>query len=461
MQETKDNANIVSISKKLMIDHIYIFGANYNNYPNQIIDHPHLLCAYPSTGDTKSSKELEQISTFCFPNGFSKLNDISTEQIINDQFVFYIKHSTKNLFSTCVQFTVPNNSTAFFANKQNRCYPFAICIISKHACISYQIQFLTHLIYFLLGKEHPQKRLHKIPLLSNIRGLCHPSLIFDKRYMSVAVCEGMQVPRIFIEQMCIFQEEINDHETITPSRQLLHQTLSTLLSFVSIPNIIKLYTAVLLEKRILFVSKSASKYSSAVIALNSLTNMFCASTIIMPVVPIEYNVLLENPITYIAGSSMSNNNADIIYNLDTEEIYEDTEIPRLPSSIKLRNKLETFFEYQKDNLIIPDKNIRSFLFGDTISPEFIEYIKNLGNDALPICKISELKIAPTCELTDLIQNIFEEHISIRVIDFINSYKQMELFKEGMRSKSETVFYNEFISTQGGSMLVEETPPKFI
>ena len=300
-------ANILLNDNKLF-DHFFIFGGTYQHqspiHEKRNSVSLSLLCAYPSTENKKTPDEIKLISTFCFPDGFCQLNRSSHNSInIIEKFAFFIKESNKKSYVSAVRFSVPKESSAFFANNMNHNYPFCMCMISKNPCISFHIKFMIKLIYVLCGKLSPNQNPQSIPKITNVRGLCYPSLIFDKKYMSIAVCREMKVPQVFFTELLNYQQKkFSLLQNLQPNQFLLYPTIHTLLSFSTLENFVQAYTAVLLERKVLFVSKCVSKYSSAVIAMNSLAGPFNNISFVFPIVPKEFAFLLDSPIPYIACS---------------------------------------------------------------------------------------------------------------------------------------------------------------
>lgn len=451
-----------------MFDHFFIFGKAYECQSNinskNCQDTPSLLCAYPSTENKETQEELKQISTFCFPDGFTKLNpskdDISSIKII-DKFAYFFKESLQKAYVTCVKFSLYNENSVFFVNKMNKHYPFCMCMISKVPCISKHIKFMTKLIYIIFGKLMPHQNLPAIPKISHVCGLCYPSLIFDKSFLSIAVQKGMKAPKIFLRELLYYENQIYTlPKSILPNQYLLYPTMHALLSFLSVEKLVKIYTAVMLERKILFVSKSASKYSSTVIALSSLSSYFNTISLILPIVPKEFAILLDSPVPYIAGSSFYNNNADIIVDLDQNLFITKENDPNLPSQDELIKKLECLAKYEKDSIQIPDKTVKTIFNTEKINPKFMDFVENIDDNTYPICQIEDLKILVNSGITDLVKIVFDGHIIPRLASFGESLKKLNYQVEPtdiMKNNysSDLNFYHDFFSTQCGSFLYDK------
>lgn len=452
-----------------MFDHLLIFGQSFQSKPttdNKTNNNysPSLLCAYPSTINKKTPEELKQIKTFCFPDGFSELKSDENEKLksikIIDKFTFFFKElNQKKNYVACVEFSLYNESLSFFVNRMNKHFPFCMCMISKKPFISEHIRFMIQLIYILFGKSQPHKSLPPIPKYSNVNGLCYPSLIFDKNFMSVAVQKGIKVPKIFMKEILYYEHQKT--ENLTPALSLLYPTIHTLLSFLSLEKLVKLYTAVLLERKILFVSKKASKYSSSVIALSSLSSCFNTITLFLPIVPKKFAVLLDSPIPYIAGSSFYNNNADIVVDLDKDLFITKEEDPSLPSQDELIKKLSFLIDYEKKSITIPQKTIETFFnLERKSSRDFLEFVEKIDDYTYPISNTEDLKVVVNSETTDLIKVLFDGHVFPRLANFAKCIKKSNFLDETndkmKKSYSKDInFYHDFFSTQCGLSLFDK------
>ncbi|OHT10382.1 hypothetical protein TRFO_20336 [Tritrichomonas foetus] len=437
-----------------MFDRFFIFGGSYDQ--NSISQSPSLLVAYPSTGNQETNEELNQIAKFCYPNGFSKLSPSRSPSnaLITEKFVFFLKKGGQRTYGCCIHFNVPEGKCPFFANNLNRNYPFCFCFISKVPCISLHIRFAVNLVHVLLGLSQPHQNVPKFST-SSVRGLCYSDLTLDKNCMAIAVRKGMRAPKCLIGELLYYQNL--KCQTVSASQSLLYPTIHTLFSYLSVPNIILIYTAVLLERKVLLVSKSISKYSSAAIALTALCEPFNSVPVVIPVVPPEFSVLLDSPIPYIAGSSEYSNNADIVIDLDTGVVHENSEIPKLPAQVGLLKNLNSLIEYEKENIIVPPKKIKSFLGKEQQNPQFTKLVKSISDEAFPICKLDTLKMAFKCQTTDMIKLLFDGHFLPQLLAVATSMNGVKDINKNLNKtilicvkSCDKIFFEEFASTQGGS-----------
>ena len=459
MASSSNNCNFGSTK---MFDRFFIFVHDFD--PVESNNEPSLLCAYPSTENQVSSNELKQISKFCFPNGFCSVTNKNNNNVILDRFVFYMRLSNQKIYGCCVQFMVNSNSLPFFANTINRNYPFCICLLSRYPCISSHIRFLMKLTRILIGICKSKLDYIKITASWNVQGFCYPSMTFDKKYMSFAIKSGMRVPSYLVKELLQYQNcsyEKYVFNKLSEQQYLLYPTIHSLFSNLSIENIVLVYTAVLLERKVLIVSKDVEKYSSVVIAMNALCYPFLKALIVIPVVPPDYCTLLESPFPYIAGSSKYCSNADVIADLDNGIVLDNSNTPQILSHQKLCNKLSSLLEYEKETILIPRKKIKSFFGKEQINFQYLKFVANLHNESYPIAKLSKLKYAILSESADLINMVLLGHFFpyLSIISTLfnqqnlkkNFLNQTEVFQN--MSDVDKCFFEELFSTQHGNSLL--------
>lgn len=453
--------------KVKLFEQLFIFGAPPHLTQNPT---PTLLVTFPSTKTSShvntnlSNILIEQLKDLCFPAGFQPYfqhtfsSKPDRSNIISDVFAFYISNSANELhFGICVQFHATDANSPFFSTPFSRKYPFSLCFISKTPHLSSHFQFAACLALLLCRIEKPVWHFesNRTIALLPIHGFCHDSLQLDKNYPAVAVLKGFQVPRCFYEQVsllysietkpipkqriipaislsdCIF---LNLPFHLTNVQCLAYPTLQFLFSYLSPSIIVLIYNSILLEQRVLFVSKNLQLVSFSIIASTLLIHPFITQASVMPIVPEKecFRELLESPAPYIAGSPQPHPNADLIINLDENSfLFQNTTdqsssnsvnsyqsdatnlvfpngMPKLPKFATLVQKLEMYLKDNEKVILAPPKETKSFFGISTHNPQYDNFFKNANIYTFPSTfgEFTHLKYVFTPFIVDEILNIF-------------------------------------------------------
>ena len=480
--------NLISKESFKMFDQFYIFGAPPDsNFPLRIT----LLTTYPSTTNSnlQSDEVIEQLKLLCFPSGFNKLKrDKNVEpKVLLNEFLFYLSGSNLDkTFGICVQFCVTERKSAFFATRYSRHYPFCLCFLSKAPYLSSHFQFASYLALVLCGKQVPIRSVfqeRRLPL--PIKGFCHESLTLDKNFPAVAVFKGFSMPKIIFEYLTYFhslKENENDiSSSIVPiqlsseislcipfhlsrTQCLAYPTFQMLFSALSPSNIVKIYTAMLLERKILFISNDLQLASFSVIAAISLISPFITQATVFPMIPNTQNFqeILQSPFPYIAGSTKPHENAEVIVNLDTGTIHLDSPLPNLPRCNELVNKLETILKSGEKSILVPPQELRSFFGYTSPNPDYPRFMESANVYVFPSIfnMYSQVKYIFTPFVVEDILSLFNGILAPRLTDLLRSCFVTDTTDESspitimnkellmcLVPPNEVAFYNSFISTQ--------------
>ena len=429
---------IQEICKSLhMFEQFLIIGVP----PKSETPKPQILAMYPSTQYPQSDKDLDNLISFCFPGKLSKASDAS---ILAEEFVFYMHNEKKERsYGVCVHVRPPVDSPPFFADRTNRDWPFCLCLLTRQPFFCAHFQFLSYLAMALCGKvQCSLKRMERTPV--SVKGFCHRTLSLDKTSPALAVWPKTRAPPLLIDSLvhyhafpvtpqlspfvdnslCATMPIVAPlHLSIT--QNVSFPTLDVLFSFVDLETIVQLYTAMLLERRILFISESPMKASLSVMALTSLMNPFHSSALIMPVVPGSgyFATLLDSPIPYIAGCSQATLNADITVDIDTGVVTTMNQIPELPRAQELLKKLKHLLDDNSSHIAVPPMEQRSFFGRIDRNPEFDKFIKSTNPFNIPQQFLlgHPQKYIFTTELVDSIRTVFAVHIPVVLIEKMKSY----------------------------------------
>ncbi|OHT16496.1 hypothetical protein TRFO_41804 [Tritrichomonas foetus] len=492
-----------------MFEQFYIFGAPPDSsFPLR----PTLLTTYPSTshGPAQSNEVIEQLKMFCFPSGFKSIKsqnhshnlnlnsnsrynsnnsttDKEDEKVLLNEFVFYMSSScTNKTYGICVQFRVTNSKSAYFATHYSRKYPFCLCFLSKTPFLSSHFQFASYLALILCGIEKPT-RAHvnekRAPL--PIKGFCHESLQLDKNFPAIAVFKGFSVPRIIFDELTFFHsikvstDDISSSiEPIVLSNDMLlcipfhfsstkclaYPTFHSFFSVLTPAQIVQIYTAILLEQRILFISNDLQLASFSVIASTSLISPFVTQASVMPIIPSNdaFQEILQSPIPYIAGSTKSHENADVIINLDDGTINMKSPLPALPKANDLIHKLELLMNASERSILVPSKEIKSFFGHVSKNPEYDKFMDSINVYVFPkvFTKYSPVKYIFTPFLIEDILLLFSGILAPKLTDLLSSCFVTDTTDESspitimnrelllcLVPQNEVKFYSMFTATQ--------------
>lgn len=468
---------IQNVSKSLhMFEQFFIVGVP----PQSTSTKPEILAMYPSTQYPQSDQDFENLISLCFP---AKLESSQASTTLIEEFVFYLHNEKKErTYGICVHMHALPNATPFFADRTNRNWPFCLCLLTRQPFFCSHFQFLSYLSLALSGKVQcslKAKDREPVP----VKGFCHKSLTLDRTSPAIAVWPKTHAPQLLIDSLTHYHSfPVTQQETpfidnllcstmpiIVPlhlslTQNLSFPTLDVLFSCVDLDMIVQLYTSMLLERRVLFVSSSPTKSSMAVIALASLLNPFHSSALILPVISASgaFATLLDSPVPYIAGSSQPAANADITVNLDTAVVTIANQIPELPRRHELVKKLKLLIDNRSNDIAVPPMEKRSFFGRIDRNPEFDAFINSTNPFNLPRVFLMERPqtFIFTTDLVDAIRTVFAVHIPLVLVEKMKSYYVRDATEKdkviavlnvplflSQFSGTEANFYNQFSGTQ--------------
>ena len=478
---------LIKIEK--MFDQFYIFGAAPDDsQPKK----PTLLVSYPSTSDKYSSNDgmLKHLKSFCFPNGFRELSKKKSDNILLSEFVFYFSNeATDKTFGICVQFQIPDNVSPFFASNLSKKYPFCLCFLTKVPYLSSHFQFASYLALMLCGDQQSFKAslssnpLKKPRLPLPVHGFCNKALTMDKNYPSVAVIKGFHVPKLLYDELSFFHSLEVNHEKgssipiplsadmslylpshFTRNKCLAYPTFHAFFSALTPETIITIYTALLLEQRILFVSKDKQLASFSVIASTSLIAPFSTQANVMPILPCskKFQNILQSPVPYVIGSTKENNDVDVIVFLDKNTISLQSPLPTLPGASALAEKLENLLNDSAESILVPPKENKSFFGHRTHNPSYDKFMNSTNVYVYPtvFTKYIPIKYILTPFVIEDILSLFADFLAPSLTDSISSCfvtdttdpeNPITVFNKDLLLSiipdNEKEFYSAFLSTQ--------------
>ncbi|KAH0790371.1 uDENN domain containing protein [Histomonas meleagridis] len=405
---------------------------------------PSILSIFPSTQNYKKEEEFDKIIDFCFPCGFQgTLHEFNDSQFIFNEFPFFLCCSDgKKTYGACIQFYLPQNTNAYFATNNNRRSPFCLCLLSRHPFFSSHFQFLTYLTYVLCGKEKiptAKTRREMLPL----KGFCHSSLTLDERSPVVAVYPGIHTPLGIVDILISYYKKTIPNQNVpfsdplstdfpliipnhlSPNNCMKMISLDVLFSSLPVNSIVYLYTSVLLEQKIVFVSNDPHKFSLCTIALSSLVWPFEPLTAVLPVLPHNFLSFLEAPTPYIIGLDKSYiksaSSADVVVDLDQKLITIQERIPELPGASELITEITSILKDRAQEITPPCPHVCTF-FALKRNPEYDRFISKCDKFIFPEKYLSmhPQKYIFTSSVVESIGDIFSTHISIPINNYIIS-----------------------------------------
>lgn len=416
---------------------------------------PRILLKFPATGISRTQQEYEQICQFCFPNGAKSVASTKTKGIIQTAFPFFLNNMTQTIYGYCVIMVPPKSQRPFFSSNYSSEFPFAICLLSKTKLLAPCAEFVTFLAHYVSAKE---KLLDLPPYESktpSVHGFCIESLRLDEQFPQFAVAEGIRVPKPFHDLLDFFYSidpsntpqiklsknfTLNWPTTHTDEQCLAYPTLIFLLTHLSTMNIVKLYTALLLDYHILVYSKFPERFSNCVVAASILVKPFLSTTTIMPILPISFNEVLGQPTPYLYGMGQKFD-VDVIVDLDKNEIISE-ELPILPGSDEIARKLALVIEAsshgQSSNLVLPTAMNKLDPPKITPSPFLVDSVLSVFTNHLPPRLSAELQPYFVTDKSE------DEAITVLNTDlFLSSCKPNE--RPFYEAFSHTLAFEEFLN----------------
>ncbi|EAY11417.1 uDENN domain containing protein [Trichomonas vaginalis G3] len=421
-------------------------GGDYN---------PRIILKFPSTGIQRTPQEYEQICQFCFPNGLKYATSSKSRGFIQSAFPFFLNNSSQTIYGFCVVFIPPKSHIPFFASKFSTTFPFAFCILSKAKLISPMAEFVTFLANYSCAKE----RAYELPgyhsLTPTSHGTCPEPLRLSEEFPQIAILEGIKIPKFFHTLLdyyysidCFNVPPIKLSKNFTlqwPSPQsedqcLAYPTLPCLLTHLSTVNIVKLYTALLLDYHILIYSKYPERYSNCVIAASMLVKPFMSITTIMPVLPLSFNEVLGTPTPFIYGMGQKFD-VDVIVDVDKNEIISQ-ELPVLPGTEDIARKLNLVIEAastgETSPLVLSTAMSKLDPPKYNASPFLVDSILSIFTNHLPPRLSSELQPFFVTDKSE------ENPVTVLNTDlFLSSCKSIE--RPFYESFSHTLAFEEFLN----------------
>lgn len=420
-----------------MFEQFFIIGAppEYEGIPK-----PSILVSYPTqTQHSRQVEEVDLITSFCFPIGFPKVPPAHKNKAIINEYMFCLVEGSSKVYGIAVVFNASERS--FFASEKSCDYPFALCMLTSTPFLTSHFEFLTYMALLLSFHIKPFPHTSsKDVMTSFFKAHMPPGLVKDEENPSLAVLSGIKGTKEIVEELDFYYSlptsldaaNLQTGQTypiiklsskmnlaipihFPEEENLAHASFNVLFSVLTIDQILKIYTAVLCEEHVVFVSEKMNRMTMCIMGIISLLKGFDPiATIILPVLPYQERFLdfFDSPCPYIVGTTIPNNRYDILINLDKKTITEKVKCPQLPYYNDLKAKIESIFKREVDTIKVPPKRIAN-QNGEMIpNPEYMRFYVECDPYLSPyhfttLIDTTYLMPTPIC---DEILNVFANHL---------------------------------------------------
>jgi len=354
------------------LEHFLIIGPNESN-------NPEILCIYPSKSDNISLLDLKIAISFCYP----EKNEIISEK---HNFVFRLLIDSIPFYGVCLKFRINRLFPPFFASEKNDGW-YCFCIITKHPDFDAHMQFLTFLERFiydfrlsLIQTKYESESANTIlPFINTYGILSLPSIKPSKKFFrQIQLFSKVAIMRtIHIDYRVTSNDTIHFHKWDSDIRICAKSTFNIFFSCLSTKNIVFLYSILLNEQSVVFVSSNILKYSMCTIASRLLLSPFVPSYTLLPVLPnhLSFSGILDSPTPILCGMSLdcyqSKTINHCIVNLDNNSIIHRQGAAYIPRSKDLEKSIKTILESGTNNESI---NKLMSLFSKHIYIDLVQHI---------------------------------------------------------------------------------------
>ena len=422
---------------KKMFDQFFIVGAppQFNFQPR-----PTILVSYPTHAqNSRREEEMDLITSFCFPTGLPKFPPtINKNRVIINEYTFSLAEGVNRIYGICV--LMKGTPKSFFISEKSQHYPFCLCFLTSTPFLTAHFQFLTYLAFRLTGRVKPSPHLNETDIIPSFyEAHIPPGLVKDEEFPSVAIFSGMKATQMFVEELNFYMSLPTNllaaglqHGEVYPTihlsnllplslplhfseeQNIAHATFHAIFSCLSVENIVKIFTAILCEEHVLFISENIHKLTLIVQGFVSMISPFEAmATMVLPIIPNEPRFLefLESPCPYIVGVASPNKDFELLVNIDTNTLVEKLKIPALPKADVLIDAINKILTDSKDLITPPPK----YEMVDGVrkkTKEFTDFFMTGDNYLFPLSYLvtTDVKLLLTSKICDDILSTISNHL---------------------------------------------------
>ncbi|EAY10649.1 hypothetical protein TVAG_157260 [Trichomonas vaginalis G3] len=380
-------------NKEDIFEHLLLIGV-----PPDEISQPRfkILCLFPYYPLKIEPSEYESIIDFAFPAGLKKCEPYSQHHsAIIDEFAFAFKKEGNLQYGLCVQFKVPSDVDPFFVSETNRCYPFCLLMMTRDMSFTSHFRFLTCLVKNFIGWEAIYREFEFMkdftpfkveiqegdePIFLESMGRVSSFARYGKMHITKDFARAATAYRSIIRGKQYIQCKFSDSTEIFIPPNVEHESsayllglaaLDSLFSHLSTYNIVKLFTAVVLEHIIIVITDKPSLASNCILALRSLVHPLKILSPISPILPAKpkYEAILGCPSPIICGV-LKNPNLDLsetcdekcIVDIDNGSVIDD-ELDVLgqilPRADAIKEDIERILAANHNLIEVPPRHIYS------------------------------------------------------------------------------------------------------
>jgi hypothetical protein len=365
---------------------------------------PTILLVYPASPLILEPDEFRQVPSFCFPYGLQITDD---RHLVLDLFVFEITSARQNLshvYGVCTIISLANARDFFFFNSASKVYPTCICYLTTSPMFTPIFQYSIFLAKWISGAE-PSPVIHndcptEASRFESVALL--PGMVLAGQAMRT---DGYLIPRVFIVEVAYMRSLLaqplqstgvklakSDSLNIPPRemspRAIPYIALDALFSCLSIANIVRAVSALLLERHIIVVSRCVNALTMSVLCLKELCkpfNLRCTFLPILPETP-EFVSFLDSPVPYILGILRHGQRIAVagyvvVVDLDADTITDTDKSPLLPGGAGLIDRLKALIDHNRADVLMPPRPARGEAAGSKgerqvrIRREWAEFVR--------------------------------------------------------------------------------------
>jgi hypothetical protein len=279
---------------------------------------------------------------------------------------------------------------AFFYGSASKRYPTCFCLLTTVPVFAPVFQNCFFLALWVGGKDTaPVIHGHLVEEPDPSAVTMIPGLVLAGAAFRA---DGFRVPRTFVAELAWTRslrcpasgdalERLSRTNVMTIPTQprarfsSLYIGLDILFSRLSVPNVVRAVSVLLLERHVIVASASLFELSLCCICLRRLCKPFASRCIFLPILPRRFITVLESPVPFVCGIVRRKRPVTApayvtLIDLDSDSIIEEDPAPLLPDAERLIEKLTSPFEFNARQIVIP-KPPRGFRRDDAARREFI------------------------------------------------------------------------------------------
>lgn len=411
---------------------------------------PSVLAMFPSRPVKFTDKEVRDIISFCYPQGFKQISSSTLRNNRNQEcasnilngFVFYLQ-SEERMYGVVLHIRVPPESQTFISDKFDRSYPFCLCVISKNPDISSHFNFLNGIADLIIGNaKFPEKTVEIPEELQNRNEKCLSSLLIHPKCPLIAVSMGIHPPRFILPDLLTYYS-LKPQLMLNRSDYLLYPTLQTLFTFFTPKDIVKIYTYILYEVFIVFTSTNMNRLSFCILAITNLVKGLTIESKVFPILPVtdDFRPIFDSPMSFIIGYPHRFDNVDVVIDIDKGRITENTALPKFPYASKLVAQIELLTQNYNDQMTIPPRvSFRTLIKKQKINPDFVKFTEKADSRIYPKCfrDFAETKFIFFPKIIQSIIKLFYKPFVPGLADFV----KMHLVTDTTISSNPVTVFNQ-------------------